>query len=253
MPNIFKNRVGENYTTNEGYKVEIIEYFGSNNCTVKFEDGKVYKNVAFSHIKKGNVRNPYHRSVVNVGYLGIGKHKSRKDNIKTIKYYYWVSMLTRCYSERYQQKFPTYIGCSVDDSWHNFQNFGDWYDKNFNSKTMQGWNLDKDILEKGNKIYSPETCCFVPQEINKLFLKPKLKTDLPIGVFKLNNRFVSQCNTDKKSRHIKCSNTFEEAFQAYKEVKENYIKKIAIEYYSTGKIPLKVYNAMYNYTIEVTD
>ena len=83
-------------------------------------------------------------------------------------------MLERCYSQKTQEKHTTYKECSVSEEWYNFQNFAEWMDKNYNYETMQKWHLDKDILFKGNKIYSPERCAFVPQEINVLFLPVKI-------------------------------------------------------------------------------
>lgn len=67
---------------------------------------------------------------------------------------------------------------------------------------MVGWALDKDILVKGNKIYSPETCCFVPQEINNLFTKRKsCRGTLPIGVkyIKENKKFSASFSRNKKN------------------------------------------------------
>jgi hypothetical protein len=76
-------------------------------------------------------------------------------------------MMMRCYSLKWSSKFPTYKDCIVDERWHNFQIFGEWFEENY----VEGFELDKDILGKSSKIYSPETCCFVPQEINLMFTK----------------------------------------------------------------------------------
>ena len=115
------------------------------------------------------IKNPYHPAVYGIGYIGEGEgEKGRVYNI-------WKKVLQRCYSKEYHIKKPTYIGCSVVKEWLNFQNFAKWYKKNYKPETMEGWHLDKDILVKGNKIYSPETCCFVPADINSLLLKLMLK------------------------------------------------------------------------------
>ena len=118
--------------------------------------------------------------------------------------------------------------------------------------------LDKDILVKGNKIYSPETCMFVPQNINKLFTKSnKIRGKYPIGVYfnKNANKFKAQCrifyNGKTQQESLGLYNTIEDAFNAYKQFKEANIKQMADEY--KGKIPDKLYEAMYDYKVEITD
>ena len=118
--------------------------------------------------------------------------------------------------------------------------------------------LDKDILVKGNKIYSPETCVFVPQNINTLFTKRnKVRGEYPIGVsfYKNTNKYLAQCNIliNGKSQYKKLGyyNNIEDAFNAYKESKEANIKQVA-DYYKDN-IPNKLYEAMYNYEVEITD
>ena len=156
------------------------------------------------------------------------------------------------YDLKIQNKVNTYIGCETVKEWHNFQNFAEWAEQNYNPDTMQKWQLDKDILFKGNKIYSPETCCFVPSRINSLFLKSdKVRGEYPIGVRKSGNRFQSRFFKKEVYIHLGTFNTPEEAFQAYKVAKEQYIKEVADEY--KDQIDPRVYEAMYNYKVEITD
>jgi len=75
----------------------------------------------------------------------------------------WVRMIRRCYDK--QSCYSTYSNCSVCEDWLIFTNFASWYKEHY----REGWQLDKDILSNGEKIYSPETCCFVPIEINSIF------------------------------------------------------------------------------------
>ena len=103
-------------------------------------------------------------------------------------------MFRRCYNKEWQEKEPTYKGCKVCYEWIYFSNFKKWYKDNFYKIEDEQMELDKDILNKGNKIYSPKNCIFVPKIINCLFTKSnKIRGDLPIGV-KLgkNNKYVSQ-------------------------------------------------------------
>lgn len=75
----------------------------------------------------------------------------------------WQAMLERCYSPRWHKKQPTYVGCTVCEEWKYFSNFRSWME----TQDWEGKQLDKDILIEGNKVYSPETCVFVDQKVNK--------------------------------------------------------------------------------------
>jgi len=183
-----------------------------------------------------------------VGSFGIGIYKSEVNNEATKEYDTWSKMLQRCYNEKYREKYPTYKDCTVIKKWLNFQIFAKWFEENY----VEGWQLDKDILLKGNKIYSPETCCFVPSEVNNLLLKSgKIRGEYPIGVSKRNKNFISQLKCGGKKVHLGMFSTPEEAFQAYKKAKEFYIKQIAEKY--KIQITRECYEALINYKIEITD
>ena len=140
------------------------------------------------------------------------------------------------------------------EEWHNFQNFARWVEENIYFIDRDKINLDKDILQKGNKIYSPDTCIFVPQKINTLFCKAnKIRGKYPVGVSysKINEKFQSKISKRNKTIHLGFFNTSEEAFYAYKKEKERYIKEVADDY--KPYIPQKLYEAMYRYEIEITD
>lgn len=246
-----KDRTGEKFITRQGYEVEIIKYTSAEDCEYQFlHDTSFTLKSSYSDISKGGVSYPYHKTVLNVGYLGIGKHKGGRDkNIK--KYDVWHGILQRCYDKKVHERRPNYIGCTVDERWHNFQVFGDWYEENW-KPYMDGWELDKDIILKGNKIYSPETCAFVPNELNLLFTKNKARRgDYPIGVFLDSGRFRAVVTMNKVQKYFGSHTTPEEAFKASKEAKENYIKEKAEEW--KPLIDHRVYNSMYNYQVEITD
>jgi len=94
------NRVGEKHITNEGYEIEIIEYFGVFNCTIKFNDynSTILKDKVYDAIKSGRIKNPYHKSLYGVGYIGQGIYSS-KNNVKI--YRTWSNILKRCYDKTY--------------------------------------------------------------------------------------------------------------------------------------------------------
>jgi hypothetical protein len=235
------DRTGENYITNEGYTVEIIEYFGALDCTIQFDSGLILKNKNYKNIEKGSIKNPYHKSVLNIGFIGEGDYGS-KTHFKI--YTTWRNMLKRCYCEKEQLINPTYIECSVAEEWYNFQVFAEWFNRNY----VADWYLDKDILIKGNKLYSPETCQFVPNEVNNLFKKVHNTDKKATGIFYRKDRNRYSVNYRGHHRLYK---SFEEAFQAYKTAKEVYTKEVANKW--QGKITEKTYQALINYQVEITD
>lgn len=250
------NHVGEKFITNEGYLAEIIEYFKWNNCTIRLNDwnNTELTKIQYFNLKKGTVRNPYHPSVHGVGYFGIGTYRGKINGVIPRVYNVWNGVIERGYCKRYKDNHPTYVEVSVCKEWHNYQNFGKWYDENYKPEYMNDWELDKDILIKGNKIYSPETCVFVPQEINKLLIKNNSKkNNLPVGV-RFNERldkFQARIVIGKQEKYLGFFDTHEEAFYKYKEEKELWIKEVADKW--KDLIDPRVYEAMYNYEVEIDD
>jgi len=255
MQGVWINKKGEKYPTRQGYEIEIIEYIRHNNCTIRFNDERctILYNIRYDHIKSGSVSNPYHLSVFDIGYLGIGVYTVKINKKTSLCYRVWSDMLRRCYSEKHQNNNITYIGCDVTEEWKCFQNFAEWYYENYDSNIMCKWQLDKDILIKGNNIYSPENCCFVPQEINNLFTKTNSKRgEYPIGVsLHREGKFQAFMSVNNKQKYFGLYKTIQEAFQVYKTEKEKYIKETADKW--KGLISKKVYEVMYNYKVEITD
>lgn len=249
------NKVGEMSINNFGSKMIIVEFNKWNDVLVKFIETDNLVKSQYHAFKIGNVKNPYDKSIYNIAYIGEGEYKSKVNEKRTRQYYTWSDMLKRCYSTKRHEIQPTYKVCSVTDEWHNFQNFGKWYDANYYQIDDERMCLDKDILVKGNKVYSPGTCVFVPQRINSLFVKANaIRGDLPIGVswHKRDKVYSSTCSDGKgKAKYLGYFSTAEEAFAAYKLHKENYIKQVAEEY--KDNIPNKLYSAMINYIIDIDD
>jgi hypothetical protein len=239
------NRVGEKHITNQGYEIEIIEYFNSGNCTVTYPDGKIYKNKSYTNIKKGEVENPYHPSVCGIGYWGTGKYK--KGQHKKISQT-WRAIFTRCYKSNISVN-STYQFASIDPKWHNFQVFAEWFEENY----KEGFHLDKDILVKGNKIYSSDMCTFVPRELNNVFVKSDSTRGIyPIGVsITPSGRFKAALYINNKPYKIGLFDTPEEAFNEYKTAKEVYIKELAEKW--KPSITPETYQALINYQVEITD
>ena len=173
-----------------------------------------------------------------------------------VAYKHWRSIIHRVHCASYTSEHPTYQDCSIHSSWLLFSNFLSWFE-NAENGYQKGLQLDKDILVKGNKEYAPDKCCFVPQEINKLFTKrDNCRGNLPIGVSQNKRRgkpFRSTITMHGRPNVIGYYNTPEEAFYAYKDVKERYMKSIAEKYFQEGKITKKVYDALMKYEVEITD
>lgn len=162
----FKEKIGQCFQTNEEYAVEIIDYVDTKNVLIKFVDRPdVQIWSTLQNIRNCQVKNPYHRTVYNKGYYGIGEYTARKNNAKTEEYIKWFSMFVRSYDEKYHEKQPTYTNCEVSEEFCNFQNFASWY-YHYKYPCKYPLELDKDLLYEGNKIYSPSTCCLIPKEIN---------------------------------------------------------------------------------------
>ena len=254
-----KNRIGERKVMNCGEEAEIIEYKNNSYITIKFlKTGELIK-CQYNNFKSGAIKSKLLPLIYGIGVTG---HKEILDNNGLIlrSYDTWHSMLQRCYDEKLQQKYPTYKGCKVCDEWKYYPNFKKWYDENYYEIEGQRMELDKDILNKRNKVYSPETCFFVPRHINSLFIKKDAnRGDLPVGVHwnKKNRKFMVQCSVfDKnigghKRKYLGLYNDVKEAFDAYKIAKEKNIKQVA-DYYK-DHIPKKLYEAMYIYEVEIDD
>lgn len=250
------DRCGESKLNNFGSKMIISEYNGNKNITVVFPE---YNNWAiitsYSLFKLGEVKCPYERRVFNIGYLGVGKYKTCINKKKTTAYVTWQHIIQRCYHKENKYEFIPYKDCTVCDDWHNFQNFAEWFENNYYEIENETMCIDKDILVKDNKLYSPETCLIVPNRINCLILRNKLfRNGLPIGVSydKSRNKYKAQCkDINCKNKFLGRYDTIEEAFSAYKYYKENLIKEVADMYKDV--IPKQAYKALLNYKIEITD
>lgn len=209
------------------------------------------KNAQYGNFKAGTLKCPYEPRLQGIGYVGVGKYLAYDDQSEPTKAYrVWSSILHRCYGN---QKY--YENCTVCTEWHNFQNFAKWYEENYYEVEGQQMCVDKDLLYRGNKVYSPLTCVIAPAIVNTITLNRKNgRGDLPLGVTydKKRNKYKAQCsNKNQRSIHLGNFDTIDEAFQSYKKFKEKIIKEVADEYKDI--IPLKLYNALYEYKVEIND
>ena len=253
------SRVGEIKYNKFGSKMEIIRYNTRKDIDVYFEEYDwIGRNLNYSNFTSGRIACPYEPRYFGKGFVGEGKYKITENNKATKYYIHWKGILERCYDEKRINKYPRYKGCSMKEEWLNFQIFSKWLDDNYYSIEGQRMCIDKDILIKGNKIYSPETCLVVPNNINVLFTKSdKTRGNCLIGVdfHKSSGKYRARCSVETDSGYKNITLGFYEteieAFNVYKEFKENHIKEVAEKY--KNQIPYKLYEALYNYEVEITD
>jgi len=173
---------------------------------------------------------------------------------KEIKEYrLWQDMLQRCFSDGLKQKYPAYEGVTCSHEWLSITTFIEDVSQ-MRGYGLIGWALDKDILQKGNKLYSKETCCFVPHEINSLLTKrDNDRGEFPVGVCfdKHAGKFKARLNINGKAKHLGLFPTPEDAFQVYKAAKEAQIKVVATKW--KDQLDERVYQALLNYTVDITD
>ena len=164
-------------------------------------------------------------------------------------------MLSRCFSEKYQTRYPTYKDCNVSDNFLHYSFFYDWCQEQIGfgkvDEKGRSWCLDKDLLFVGNKTYSETACVFVPQEINLFFIDSGAKRgEYPLGVcfHKRVGKFVAHCAVNGKLQYLGLFSTPEEAFAVYKPFKEDLCKQLALKWQS--EIDERLFNVMMNWSVK---
>lgn len=247
--------LGKEFETNNFGRCFVIDYSGTNNVAVAFYQPFCIVKCSMLNLKRGRVSNPMKQTVYGKGYLGVGKYSPSSE---TRVYKLWKNMLERVYCSNVRYARMSYEGVEVCEEWCNFQNFAEWCEtqKFLNAKDVKGksYQLDKDILVKGSKVYSPKTCCFVPPEINSLFIKQQnTRGEFPIGVWFDRRSGKYQACVSKNGETV-CLGLFEtpkKAFEHYKKVKESHIKEVAEIW--KDRIDGKVYKALLTWEIEEND
>ena len=264
------DRTGETNISNEGCVMQIIEYNNEKDIVVEFQDEHKYRvHTQYGNFKKGKCKNPFFASTYGHGYLGVDKNGDvsktyeSKDgkNVHTWEYNKWQKMLQRCFDNKLKEKKPTYKDVTCCKRWLCFANFLDDFEilkQEYSWDENEKLNLDKDILHKGNKLYSLENCVLVPDWINLLFIKRDAnRGGCPIGVsyHKQRKKYEACCHINGVKKHLGLYNTPEEAFNVYKIAKEQEIKRVTDECVSKGYITKdsRLYKAMINYQVEIDD
>lgn len=181
-----------------------------------------------------------------IAYNSGGKYKTKDCGVRDPAYRAWFAILSRCYAESTQARQPTYIGCSIDSRWYDYQDFAEWF---YNHKySGMGYQLDKDLLIPDNKIYSPETCCFVPQELNKIIIgcgKSRGKYPQGVDYHKQAEKYRAQIRIEKRKVSLGLFDSTDEAHRSYISAKESYVKVSAIKW--RDKISANVFQSLMNW------
>lgn len=248
------DRCGEIVQNKYGTYAKIIDYQNWENVIVEFQDEYKYKlHTTYQNFKNGELRNPYDKHICGIAYIGIGDYliKDPLTNKSTEEYSRWSGIIHRCYDPNDKNK--AYHDCKVSEEWLCFQEFAKWHFENYYSIDNEKMRIDKDILFKGNKIYSADKCVFVPEKINLLFKNNKSQRGSSyIGVSKTDGYIRAGCSDENgKYQYLGVYKDELTAFYVYKKYKESVIKKVAEEY--KDKIPLKLYKAMCEYEVDLYD
>ena len=183
--------------------------------------------------EKYGIGNKHLPSIYGIGYLGTGDYKAKINKKLTKEYNIWLQMLGRCYDKKCQEKNPTYKGVVVCEEWLNFQNFAKWYDNSYPKAYGVKFELDKDLLQENvdNKIYSPDTCTFLPKNIN-VFLSNKHSNNTSsyagVSFYKANKKWTSKIKLfgEDKRKYLGYFPTPELASQSYQQARAEQSEKV---------------------------
>ena len=253
----YKDCVGKVCKSKSTDDFKVLKYNNAKDIEIRFLKTGYETSATLGNIRNGSVKDRYSTSVFGVGVLGV-KYPTKINGVITKEYVLWQSMLQRCYSDAYKKKYQTYEGCEVSDKFKSFEYFYEWchsqigFDNDGNGNPFQ---LDKDLLIKGNKVYSEDSCVFLPQEINSLLVKCTASRGKHLIGVSWNNAskaFVAMVRKNKrKSEHLGYFKTELEAYNAYKQAKESFVKEQANNWKS--QIDPRAYQALMNYKVDIDD
>lgn len=234
--------IGKIFETKSCGNIEIIGKINNRKYLCKFEDGIIVEALD-GNIRSGMVANPCKRTAFDIGYNGVGPYRANGEK----SHAYWYKMMQRAYCPEYKLAHPTYEDVVVCEEWHCFQNFAEWVCKR-KQYGMSGFNLDKDLIKSGNKVYCPEYCSLVPQEINKLTVRKSRVRGIPQGVVDYGTYFVAKCRTEEDNVYLGTFNCPELAGEVYRKFKKEVIVKTANKF--KEYLDENVYYSLLNFGVE---
>lgn len=192
------------------------------------------------------------KRVYGVGIRSTGEFKSTENGKHTKLYTLWKNMLARCYSEVMHKHRPTYKDCTVEGDFLDFQKFCSWYTNQVLCHDTE-YQLDKDLLIKGNKVYSEDTCLLVPRKVNMFLCKSEaVRGKYKIGVsYDKNYGMYRSQVSNSKEKTIEYFTTEMAAYANYKNAKEDIAKRLAKQF--EDKCDIRVIDALNSYEVQETD
>lgn len=234
----YKLNIGDVYRANCGDMCKVIERIDGMHVVIEWQDEFKHKQIARpERVMSGKLYNPFCKSIYGVGYIGVGEYSPSKH--KKI-YSTWLGTFIRSYDQKFLLEKPTYSGCSVFSDWYNFQTFARWCE-NQPGFGLEGYELDKDFIVKGNKIYGPKTCVFIPGYVNSVFsASDSIRGDFPLGVSlgaltrSKGQRYIAQIKmrmvSTKHKRHLGSFSSSMEAHKAWQLAKSLVIQNVLNAY-----------------------
>ena len=249
-----KDCVGKILKSKNFGEFKVLKCNDSKNVEIQFLNTGYYKVAEMKEVRSGGIKDPYLPSIYGKGFVGTKYCTITENGKNKLEYETWSGVLKRCYSDARKKKRPTYKDCICSDNFNSYEYFYEWCNKQVGFGN-EGWHLDKDLLVKGNKVYSEDSCVFLPVEINSALTKTdKLRGKYPIGVHWCNTKkmFIAQINRNKGQQdYLGQFDNHNDAFLVYKKAKESYLKELANKW--KDKIDPRAYEALMNYQVEITD
>ena len=221
---------------------KIVNYVSSTYVEVEFTLSKFKHRSTLQNVLKGEVKDFTQPTLFGVGIVD-------KQDVDNKVYKIWTQMLKRCYDNTYKSIYPTYKDCTASEHFKSYSNFEQWCQNQIGFGN-EGWHLDKDLLVKGNKVYSESTCVFLPKEINLIFGNKTKRGLYKTGV-KLDTKYGKYSVRIRTHKGRVCFGGYTtelEAYNKYVEEKERHIKFVADQF--KGLIDSRAYNALMNYKVD---
>lgn len=232
--NKFGFRVGSVVKTNSSGFVEILLMNGYKEVTVKFLDSGNERVCNAACLNRGEVKD----LIYGRGYTKRGFSTKQGEKVSKV-YDCWRRMLHRTH-QSWWNVHPTYTGATLAEEWFCYDTFYEWYENNCPDES---WDLDKDLLSYDKLIYSPNTCCFLPEQINKALVytpEPTFAEKKGRGTFELYFR----------GKYVTSSRDREELKPLYVKRKNDYVRSLAETHLDLSD---KAREALKNYTLVLED